>query len=372
MVQMLTREAPAGRPPRTKRAIIDCDVHCEPNDDAEVHRFLPPRWQEHLATYGSYRFSGAGYPRYQNRRQDSFPPSGRKSGSDVEFLCKQLLDEHNIVWAVLTPLTGVGGHLNLELDAALASAWNDWLIADWLDKDPRFVSSLFIPFEDAEASVAEIERRASEKRFVQVQFSGRPREPMGRKKYWPIYAACEEHGLAVMSHAFGSGGQPITGAGFPSFYIEDHVGPAQSMQANIISLVAEGVFERFPGLRLVSAENGFGWLPSLMWRMDNSWQLMKSEAPQLKHEPSHYIREHIYLCTQPVEEPHKPEYFGQMLDYLGGGDRIVFASDYPHWDWDDPDHVLPPRLPDAVQQAIFYDNAARCYDLPAAPARDPA
>ncbi len=367
MVQMLTREAPGRRLPRTKRAIIDCDVHCEPHSEEEVRRFLPRRWQEHLETYGSYRFSGGGYPRYQNRRMDSFPPSGRKSGSDVDFLGTQLLDEHNIVWAVLTPLTGVGGHLNLDLDAALASAWNDWLTADWLDKDARFVSSLFIPFEDAEASVAEIERRASDKRFVQVQFSGRPREPMGGKKYWPIYAACEKHGLAVMSHAFGSGGQPITGAGWPSFYIEDHVGPAQSMQANIISLVAEGVFERFPGLNVVSAENGFGWLPSLMWRLDNSWQLMKSEAPQLKHAPSYYIRQHVYLCTQPVEEPHRPEYFTQLLEHLGGSDRIVFASDYPHWDWDDPEHVLPAHFPEEVQQAIFYDNAARCYHLPSTP-----
>ena len=49
-----------------------------------------------------------------------------------------------------------------------------------------------------------------------------------------------------MSHAFGSYGNPITGAGWPSFYLEDHVGPAQAMQANIISLVAEGVFEQLP------------------------------------------------------------------------------------------------------------------------------
>lgn len=368
MVDLLTREAPAERTPRLKRPIIDCDIHCEPDNEAEVQRFLPTRWQEHLKTYGSYRAGGASYPRFQNRRQDSFPPSGRKSGSDVAFLGKQLLDEHNIVWAVLTPLTGVGGHLNLELDAALASAWNDWLIADWLDKDPRFVSSLFVPFEDAEASVAEVHRRAGEKRFVQVQFSGRPREPMGRKKYWPIYQACEEYGLAVMSHAFGSGGQPITGAGWPSFYIEDHVGPAQSMQANLISLVAEGVFERFPGLTVVSAENGFGWMPSLMWRLDNSWRLLRSEAPHLKHEPSYYLREHVYVCTQPVEEPHRPEHFRQLLEHMGGHDRIVFASDYPHWDWDDPDQALPPGLPADNQRAIFYENAARCYRLPAAPA----
>ena len=84
-----------------------------------------------------------------------------------------------------------------------------------------------------------------------------------------------------MTHAFGSGGHPIMGAGWPSFYIEDHIGPAQSMEANLISMIVEGVFERFPGLRLISAENGFGWAPSLMWRLDNTYALLKSEVPHL-------------------------------------------------------------------------------------------
>src|SRR5581483_10387800 len=131
-------------------------------------------------------------------------------------------------------------------------------------------------------AVEEIHRRASDLRFVQAAFTGRPREPMGRRKYWPIYEACEEHGFPVMTHAFGSYGQPITGAGWPSYYLEEHVGPAQAMQANLTSLVLDGAFERFPGLNVVSVENGFGWAPSLMWRLDAAWKLLKSEVPSLR------------------------------------------------------------------------------------------
>src|SRR5258708_12295178 len=87
---------------------------------------------------------------------------------------------------------------------------------------------------------------------------------MGRRKYWPIYEACAAAGLHVMSHAFGSFGNPITGSGWASFYLEDHVGPAQAMQANLISMVAEGVFERFPSLKLVSVQNRFGCPPPLL------------------------------------------------------------------------------------------------------------
>ncbi len=187
---------------------------------------------------------------------------------------------------------------------------------------------------------------------------------MGRRKYWPIYEACEEYGLKIMSHAFGSGGQPITGAGRPSFYLADHVGPAQAMQANIISLVAEGVFERFPSLKLVSVENGVGWLPSLMWRLDASWRLLKAEVPHLQRAPSEYVRERVYVTTQPMEDPHKPHHFFQMLDQLGDMvDHVLFASDYPHWDADQPDDAFPVTLPDALVRKIYFQNAAALYGL---------
>src|SRR5581483_8559612 len=245
----------------------------------------------------------------------------------------QLLDEWNVAYAILNPLTPGGRQLNPELDAAICAAVNDWQVHEWLDKEPRMRASIIAPLEYPELAVKEIEKRAKDKRFVQVQFSGRPREPMGRPKYWPIYEVAEHYGLKVMSHAFGSGGQPITGAGWPSFYIEDHVGPAQSMQANIISLVGEGVFERFPKLRVVSAENGFGWVPSLMWRMDASYQQFKSEVPHLRRLPSEYISEFCHFCTQPVEEPHRPKDFLKLFEmWPAAADRLMFASDYAHWD----------------------------------------
>ena len=140
---------------------------------------------------------------------------------------------------------------------------------------------------------------------------------MGRRKYWPIYEAAAKHGLHIMSHAFGSYGNPITGAGWPSFYLEDHVGPAQAAQANVVSLITEGVFDHFPTLKFVSVENGFGWIPSLMWRMDSAWSLLKSEVPHLKRKPSEYFPDHVYLTTQPVEEPHTPQQFVEMMEHFG-------------------------------------------------------
>jgi uncharacterized protein len=300
-----------------------------------------------------------------DHREDARPPSGRRSGSEVAFSRQDFLDPYNVAYATLIPLTPAGRQMNPELDAALASAVNDWQVAEWLDAEPRLRASMVVPFEYPDLAVAEIERRASDKRFVQVQFSGRPHEPMGRRKYWPIYEACSRYGLHVMSHAFGSYGNPLTGSGWPSFYLEDHVGPAQAMQANVISLVAEGVFEHFPDLKLVSVENGFGWIPSLLWRLDAAWTLLKSEVPHVKRLPSEYVREHVYLTTQPVEEPHKSQYFLQMLDQYGDMvSHILFASDYPHWDSDNPDMALPPYVPKPIQDLIHYENARKLYGLP--------
>jgi uncharacterized protein len=350
---------------RTRPALIDCDFHDELDSIKDLYPYLSKRWRDHIETYGTRGPAGGYYPRFMDHREDARPPSGRRSGSEVAFSRQDFLDPYNVAHAILIPLTPAGRQMNPELDAALATAVNDWQANEWLDAEPRLRASLVVPFEYPDAAVAEIERRAQDRRFVQVQFSGRPHEPMGRRKYWPIYAACARNGLHVMSHAFGSYGNPIIGSGWPSFYLEDHVGPAQAMQANVISLVAEGVFEEFPTLKLVSVENGFGWIPSLLWRLDNAWTLLRSEVPHLKRPPSEYVREHVYLTTQPVEEPHKPEYFAQMLDQYGDmASHILFASDYPHWDSDNPDMALPPNVPKAILDGIHFENARQLYGLP--------
>jgi uncharacterized protein len=361
---VLTAPPPVEQRARTRRALIDCDFHNELDSIKDLYPYLSQHWRDHLDSYGARGALGAYYPRFMDHREDARPPSGRRSGSEVAFSRAHYLDPYNVAYATLIPLTPAGRQLNPELDAALAQAVNDWQVAEWLDQDERLRASLVVPLEFPDLAVAEIERRASDKRFVQVQFSGRPHEPMGRRKYWPIYEACAKHGLAVMSHAFGSNGNPITGTGWPSYYIEDHVGPAQAMQANVISMVAEGVFEQFPTLKLVSAENGFGWLPALCWRLDSTWHLLKAEVPHLKRLPSEYVREHVYVCTQPMEEPHRPRQFLQLLEHYGPAvDRIVFATDYPHWDADDPDEAFPIALPPELQQKIYFDNAAALYGL---------
>ena len=361
------REASAPYPAVAERAaparpaIIDCDLHNEIDSLKDLYPYLSQRWRDHLDAFGVRTPNSGYYPRFMDHREDARPPSGRCSGSDVEFTRQHFLDPYHVAYAVLQPAVLANTALDLELGAALARACNDWQAAEWLDRDERLRASIMIASEDPVASAAEVRRCARDGRFVQVLFKGRLQEPMGRRKYWPIYEACAEEGLHVASHAFGAYGHPITGAGHASYYIEDHLSPAQSVQANITSLVMEGVFDRF-GVKLISIENAFAWAPSLMWRLDAAWKLLKAEVPHVTRKPSEIVAEHVYITTQPIEEPPRPSDFSRLLDHFGAmADHLLMASDYPHWDSDNPDIVLPHTLPEELKTRIRYDNAAALY-----------
>ena len=142
--------------------------------------------------------------------------------------------------------------------------------------------------------------------------------------------------------------------------MEDMIGHAQSCQAMLTSMVTEGIFERFPSLRIVLIEAGFAWLPSLAWRLDKVWKTLKQETSHLRRLPSEYIRDQVWLTTQPMEEPEPREH---LLDTIGwiGWNRLLFATDYPHWDYDDPAHALPLRITAEQRQAFFMGNAAALY-----------
>jgi hypothetical protein len=212
------------------------------------------------------------------------------------------------------------------------------------------------------AAAAEIRRRAGDKNFIQVLLLSRNVEPLGQRRYWPIYEAAQEIGLPVGVHAFGFGGNPITASGWPSFYIEEMVGHSQCQQTALASIVLEGVFERYPKLKMVMIEAGFGWAPSLAWRLDRNFERLHSEVPHLKRKPSEYIRDHIWWTTQPMEDPERREHLFELIEWIGW-DKLLFATDYPHWDYDDPSRVLPAGVSDANREAFYLGNAKKLYGI---------
>src|SRR5215472_10473419 len=181
----------------TRSAVIDCDIHPALKSPKALDPYLSERWRRHRDTIGDRGFAGAYYPRanLNAARTDSWPPNGLPPGADLDFMRYQLLDAWDMDFGVLQPLLGAAQQLNQEYAAALSSAINDWLVAEWLDPEPRLRAGLVVPNESPEHAIAEIKRLGRHPGFVQLMLSIRTSEPLGRRKYWPMYAAAVEADL---------------------------------------------------------------------------------------------------------------------------------------------------------------------------------
>ena len=344
-----------------RTGIVDCDIHPTMKSNRELFPWLAERWQRHLADYGMQPrmpfATGTQYPKAApaTARRDSWPPAGGPPGSDLAFMQEQLLDACDIGLGILAPLHGAAR--NNDLDAAMSTAVNEWQIERWVTPEPRLRASIVVTHEDPELAVDEIARRADDKRFWQVLIPSKTNELLGRKRYWPIFAACQAANLPLAVHVNSvGGGYASTGGGWPSYYLQDHHINVHSFQSQIAGLALEGVFEKFPRLRWIMIEGGFAWLPSLCWRLDRHWALNRLEFPLCKRPPSEYIRDRLWFTTQPMEEPEVAGHLRDTLDWIGW-DRIMFATDYPHWDYDDPQTAFPIRLSNAEHEMIFRTNA---------------
>ncbi|WP_264198526.1 amidohydrolase family protein, partial [Pseudonocardia sp. ICBG601] len=280
----------------------------------------------------------------------------------------QLLDPYDVVAGVLIPMQGhTAGAEEPAFAAALCRAYNDVLVTDWLDPEPRLRASICIPHESPAEAVAEIERRADDPRFVQVLFPSGTFLPWSDPKYRPIPPRAAAHGLPVAIHLGGTEGH--RGDGWPSFYLEQHAWYGNAVAVALTGLVAGGVLDAVPDLQFVLVEGGVSWLPSLLWGLDDAWELCRDDVPWLTRPPSEIVRERVWFTTQPIDEPPVPAHLATTWEQTGMTDRILFSSDYPHWDFDDPITALR-VLPAALRRPMAAANAARLYGLTLTGARN--
>lgn len=352
-------------------SVIDCDVHNSVPSVEALHSYLSDQWRDYVVERGIQSLEPNYYPKGAaiSARPDSRLDSGDPPGSDLAVMRRQVLEERDAQYAVLNCLYGVQLTHNEDWAAAMARAVNDWQIAEWLDKEPRLRASIVVPYENPELAAEEIERLSDHPGFVQVLILVRTDMLLGRRHYWPIYEAAERHGLPVGIHAFGRLSNPNTPVGWASYYLEDYVSQAQAFQAQLVSLVSEGVFSKFPELRVVLIESGFTWLPSLMWRFDKDWKGLRKDAPWVDRLPSEIIREHVRLTTQPVDAPSNSEQLLQIIEEIGSEELLLFSTDYPHWHFDELKGALPVELPRELEKKILRENAQNFYQFENAAAK---
>ncbi|WP_241827911.1 amidohydrolase family protein [Actinopolymorpha singaporensis] len=280
---------------------------------------------------------------------------------DLHLLRDRLLDRWQARYAVLNCGLEISSLHNEDWALAMARAVNDWLATEWLAHDTRLRGSIVVPPQSPGSAAEEIDRLGRHPGFVQVLLPVRAETPLGKRRYWPIYEAAERNRLAVGIFAGGTSGNPTTPVGWPSYYLEDYVSYAQAFQAQVVSLVSEGVFTKYPRLRVVLTEGGFTWLPGLMWRFDKNWKGLRREVPWVDRPPSQIIRDHVRLTTQPLDEPDDPKHLVETIEQLGSDELLMFATNYPHWQFDSDEGVLPSGLPREVEHRILAGNAHDTY-----------
>jgi predicted TIM-barrel fold metal-dependent hydrolase len=347
----------------TRTGIVDCDVHPMPRSLDEIRSYMPMPWRDRYTSGGRGFFSNP----IHGARLDSKPPDNGPTGSDPAFLRQQLIDMYDIAYAILLPRAFCNLHPDPDFGTAIAAAFNDWLADTWLSKynpDRVFKGSITVAHQDPQAAAREIERWAGHPHFIQVMMDSGARSPYGQRQYYPIYEACEKYGYPLAIHP-GTDGMGINiqpSPGYPTHYIEWHTCLSLAFQAHLVSFLTEGVFERFPSFRVVLVEGGVAWLPALLWRLDAEWRALRSEVPWVTKLPSAYLRDHVRLTSQPIERPADDRQLVATLEMLDAEHLLMFASDYPHWDFDSPTHAFP-KLPAALHERIFSANARAFYGL---------
>lgn len=336
----------------TDMLTIDTDFHLPQAGVSDLLPYLDDYWRVQVVDRElpsmPFRLSSypANAPHTRNRALDGLDVAGA-------------LDRFGVSVAVCSMLHGVVGLHNPDMRAALLSAVNDLVAREWLDADARLRGSVYVSAEDPEAAVAEIERLAGDDRFVQVLMLAMQDLPHGARRYWPIYEAAQRHGLAIAIHAGGLYRNPPSVSGWPSYQYEDYVIQSQAFENILVSLLGEGVFAKFPDLKVVFLESGFGWLPTTLWRMDKTWRGTRQEVPWLDRPPSQIMAGRVFLSLQPVDMP-GPDEVAQVVKHVGSTDMLLFSTDYPHHEFEDDD-PMPAGFPDAALPAIRAGNALRAY-----------
>jgi predicted TIM-barrel fold metal-dependent hydrolase len=236
---------------------------------------------------------------------------------------------------------------------------NDWIAKELLDREPRLRASILVPMHDPQAAVTEIERVAKDRRFVQVLVLAMGDLMLGRRIHWPVYAAAEKHDLPIGVHAGSTYQRAPTPSGWPAHRVEDYIAQSSAFENQLVSFVTEGVFQKFPKLKLVLIESGFTWLPSLLWRTGKLWRGVRPEVPWLERSPAEIIRDHVRLTLQPIDAPDR-DMLERTLDHIGSDRMLLFSTDFPHWQFDG-DEVLPAGLSDETVRRTMLDNPLETY-----------
>jgi predicted TIM-barrel fold metal-dependent hydrolase len=294
-------------------------------------------------------------------------PQRAHPGSDPEVTGRAVLDESDVDVAILHPMTAASILPDWHLGSAILAATNDMLVERWLESGTyanRFRGTIRVNPRDVDGAVREIERWKGHPQIVQVGLPMQTLEPYGRPHFRPLWRAACDAGLPVAVHIeMGSGiTHPPTPSGITRTY--SHLAAYQPMTFvwHLFNMIAEGVFEEFPELKIVWTDGAADLLTPLIWRFDTFGRPHLEQTPWAPKLPSDYLADHVFFVHGLMDGPPDVDFAGEWLRMTGKQDMTMFGSSYPSWQLNSPTRV--PRAWTAEQCAkVLGGNAARLYGV---------
>ena len=303
--------------------------------------------------------------------------AARPSGWDpVERLKDQDIDgvEAEVIYTTLgMPLFGLDDD---ELRRACFGVYNDW-VAEFRSHCPaRLHPVALISLDDIPLAVKELERCAK-MGLKGAMIWGVPPEdkPYFSEIYDPFWTVAEETKTPLSLHVItqrdqkgkSKDGEKKEGTGAITLggvkMLLGTMQPVYQVQRTLSSFIFGKVFERFPGLRIVSAENDSGWIAHFMYRMDHMYGKFgtMNDVTKLQKKPSEYVRQNVWATFQ-------DDMIGPMMHSYFGADNFMWASDFPHTDstWPNSLKVIEQDfegVPSDVKRKIVFENAAKLYNI---------
>jgi predicted TIM-barrel fold metal-dependent hydrolase len=360
--------------------IVDVDAHhFETQSWAEVVARIPDPVIKDIASNFKVQgrivpgiLAGSGFPQHQNvgGRIPHDPgleePHTNDDGLPRDVvLVRRALETMGIDRQVSfpTPMLGLGMHPELDVEVAISHAYNRWFTEVVLPHDDRILGLGYLPFGDPEACIKTVENFGDKKGIKGFTITSVRYKPVHHNSYMRLYRMLEERGLPLAFHA-----GPFWGAsdGFVrqlNRFLSVHaISFSLCNMVHLANWVMNGLPEKFPKLKVIWIESGVAWMAFMTQRFDNEYLMRSSEAPALKRLPSEYMKE-MYYTTQPMERTDM-RLLEATMNAIDAKNSMLYASDWPHWDFDLPSTVLDlPFLDDQAKRNILGLNAKKVFSL---------
>ncbi len=307
-----------------------------------------------------YQDMGGRVTRYPLRRMEQPDPGVHRDVS----LARRWMDAMGTDLAVLfpSPMLQLGLHPQVEVEVAMARAYNRWLVERVLSGEDRLRSMIYLPFNDPAESIRTVQEFAGKKGVVGFMVTAARYKPVHHNDYMRLYAMLEESGLPLGFHAaYNWNDQSV--AMLNRFISVHALGFVWHNMVHLTNWIVNGLPERFPKLKVIWIESGLAWLPFLMQRLDHEYLMRSSECPALKRLPSEYMQDMFYT-SQPMERPRDLSILETTFRMIRAETQLLYSSDYPHWDFDLPSVIYDlPFLSETARRNILGGNAMRVFNI---------